>query len=159
MFIITTVQLNCELQALTLYIYTLFFFNTVFIHNNIVFILEQTVFNVLQKFKLIELSPKLNLVQSYRTFFPYNILYYIKNDPASLKEHGVEQNGVSNPWRRQFQWHNQELVIHWMNIVGDLSRSQFSPTKYPYKIQGGYKVKCGDEDVDTFPPSNSTTSY
>ena len=41
MFIITTVQLNFELKDLTFYIYTWFSFNTVFIQNNIVFILDR----------------------------------------------------------------------------------------------------------------------
>ena len=39
--IITTVELNCELQDLTFSIYKWFYFNTVFIQNNIVFILDR----------------------------------------------------------------------------------------------------------------------
>ena len=62
MFTIKTVSLNCELKALTLSIYTWFYFNTFFIQNNIVFILEQTVFMLSNHFKLIESSTKLNLV-------------------------------------------------------------------------------------------------
>ena len=44
MFIITSVELNFDLKALTFYIYTWFSFDNVFIQNNTVFILEQTVF-------------------------------------------------------------------------------------------------------------------
>ena len=77
MFITTTVQLNCDLKALTFSIYTWFSFNTFFIQNNIVFILEQTVFMFLKHFKLIESSPKLNLVQSYINLVLQTILYYV----------------------------------------------------------------------------------
>ena len=70
MFIITYVSLNCELQALALSIYTWFYFGTFFMQNNIVFILEQKVFMFSKYFKLIELSPQLNLVYSYRTLAP-----------------------------------------------------------------------------------------
>ena len=62
MFIVTNVYLNCDIKALDFSIYTWFSFNAVFIQNNIVFILEQTFFMFSKDFKLIESSPKLNLV-------------------------------------------------------------------------------------------------
>ena len=43
MFIITTVELKCDLKALTFSIYKWFSFNAVFVQNNIVFVLEQIV--------------------------------------------------------------------------------------------------------------------
>ena len=67
MFIITAVELNCEIKALTFSIYTWFYFNDVSIQNNIFFIMEQTVFMFSKIFKLIESSLKLNIVYSYRT--------------------------------------------------------------------------------------------
>ena len=51
------------------FIYTWFYFNTVFIQNIIVFLF-------FKHSKLIESSPILNLVQSYRTIFPQTILVF-----------------------------------------------------------------------------------
>ena len=51
MLIISSVELNCDIKYLNFSIYTWVSFNTVLINNNIVFILEKTVFNVLQTFQ------------------------------------------------------------------------------------------------------------
>ena len=49
-------------MALTFSIYTWFSLNTIFIQNNIVFILEQTVFMFSKHFKLIESITTLNII-------------------------------------------------------------------------------------------------
>ena len=68
MFIITSVELNCELKALTFYIYTWFSFNIVFIQNNIVIFYDRQFSMFHKHFKLIESISQLDIVYSYRKF-------------------------------------------------------------------------------------------